>query len=354
MGKIKMQKQLKKTVINSVATLQNNNLNSQSNHHLSTWGARGEEKLSKHNKFINILMACMILLAILPVSALANHNRYFFEFGKAATGVNDLCGVPLFTLDSPPGVNPNFHIRAVGEYDPVGSAPIDLTPANCDNSIVLATYTDPVFIANSGLPDIDARLKNIPLRENYVISSPDTTRSQLPSVDSVPGNAFPVTKSGPSTPITLGDWLNARGQMFLTCRSDGTAKIRLRYRNLVPNGLYSAWGIWSTTPPGAPAARVLPLPLGGLPNAVTADSYGRASFTRELASCPKDITADGSLMLFIDLAYHSDASLTGAFPQITAAPTTFREANGTVFSSPLVNGAVSHDHVLILISGEDF
>lgn len=57
-------------------------------------------------------------------------------------------------------------------------------------------------------------------------------------------------------------------------------------------------------------------------------------------------------MLFIDMAYHSDSNLSGAFPQIGAAPTKFKMVDGTEFSSALVPGAVTHDHVLFLISGE--
>lgn len=82
------------------------------------------------------------------------------------------------------------------------------------------------------------------------------------------------------------------------------------------------------------------------------NARGVASFTRKLASCPKDETADGSIMLFVDLAYHSDSNLAGAFPQIVGTPTKFKTTDGTEFSSPLVPGAVAHDHVLFLISGE--
>ena len=305
------------------------------------------------NSFLRTLLSCIALLTLLPITAAASNYRHFHANGRAATGINDLCGAPIFNLDVPVGFSPNFHARVVAEYDPNGALPIPLSPNNCDNDIVLATYTDPGFLAAVGLPDIDDRLKNIPLKQVPVISAANGTRSQIPTLGSVPGNAFPPTKSDPNNTITLGDWLRARGHMALTCRADGTARIKLRYRNLIPNGVYSVWALWNTIPPGAPGGRIVPLPLGGIPNVIVPDIHGRATFVRELASCPKDMTPDGSIIMFIDLAFHSDNNLSGAFPQITPTPTLFKAADGEIFSSPLVPGAVTHDHVLILISGEE-
>lgn len=147
--------------------------------------------------------------------------------------------------------------------------------------------------------------------------------------------------------------MNAKGWMHIRCKSDGSAKVNLRFENLIPNGVYSLWAFWNTTPPGASQAKTVPLPFGGIPNVMIPDGRGMASFKRELASCPKDVSTDGSIMLFIDLAYHSDSNLSGTFPQIGATPTKFITKDGTEFSSVLVPGAVAHDHVLFLISGEE-
>jgi hypothetical protein len=313
-----------------------------------------EQKLFTQAKYLPIKIVYLVASLLVPTASFANHNgsRLFYDRGIAVTGINDLCGSPVFSLPAPEGIPPTIHVALLGEYNPEGDFPIPLTPTNCNDDIVVSTYTDPVFLAQTGRPDIDTRLKNIPLREVPVISNPDGSRSVLPSLDSVPGNALPPTKSNANGTITLGNWLNADGVMYLRCKADGTAKVRLRFRNLIPNGVYSVWGIWNATPPGAPRARLVPVPLGGIPNVVIPDHRGRATFFRELASCPKDATEDGSMMLFIDLAYHSDSNLSGAFPQIGPVPTKFKMADGTEFSSVLAPGAVTHDHVLFLISGE--
>ena len=304
-----------------------------------------------NNKILFALISSLVLMTM-TVSANNGNSRHFYAVGKAATGINDLCGQPIFSLDVPAGFNPLFHARVVGEYDPNGTLPIGLSPTNCDEDIVLATYTEVSFLNAVGLPDIDERIKNIPLKQVPVVNSPTGSRGQLPSLANVPGNAFPPTKSDPNETITLGDWLEASGQMKLVCREDGTAKIKLKLRNLIPNGVYSVWGLWNTVPPGAPGGRIVPLPLGGIPNAIVPNKFGRVNFVRELASCPKDVTPDGSIMMFIDVAYHSDNNLSGVFPQIVGTPTMFN-INGETFSSPLVPGAVTHDHVLFLISGEE-
>jgi hypothetical protein len=304
-----------------------------------------------NNKIIWALVCSMVFMSM---TASANHDnsRYFYAFGHAATGINDFCGQPIFSLDVPAGFNPLFHASVVGEHDPIGPLPIPLSPTNCDEDIVLATYTDANFLNAVGLPDIDDRIKNIPLKQVPVINNPTGSRGQLPALGNVPGNAFPPTKSDPNETITLGDWLEAFGQMKLVCREDGTAKIKLKLRNLIPNGVYSVWGLWNTVPPGVSGGRIVPLPLGGVPNAIVPNRWGRVNFSRELASCPKDVTPDGSIMMFIDVAFHSDNNLSGIFPQIVGTPTAFN-LNGETFSSPLVPGAVTHDHVLFLISGEE-
>jgi hypothetical protein len=311
-----------------------------------------QKQFIRINVFLIMLVCIMVVL--MTNTAYANHNasRQYFIRGVAATGINDLCGSPLFSLNVSENLLPTFHATVLGEYDPDGEVPIPLSPTNCNDDIIVATSTDLDFLARVGLPDVDIRLKNIPLRDVPVISSPDGSRSVIPTLGSVPGNALPPTKSNPNDTITLGDWLDARGWMYIRCKADGSAMVKLRFKNLIPNGVYSLWGLWNTTPPGALQARIIPVPLGGIPNVMIPDRRGVASFSRELASCPKDVTADGSIMLFVDLAYHSDSNLAGAFPQIGGTPTKFKTAEGTEFSSRLVPGAVAHDHVLFLISGE--
>lgn len=163
----------------------------------------------KHFIRINLLLISLfiIMLVFISTSTYANHtaSRQYYIRGVAATGINDLCGVPLFSLTVPEAVPPTFHATILGEYDPDGEVPILLSPTNCNNDIIVATNTDTAFLDRVGLPDIDNRLKNIPLRDVPVISNSDGTRSVIPTLQSVTGNAFPPTKSNPNEDITLGD-----------------------------------------------------------------------------------------------------------------------------------------------------
>jgi hypothetical protein len=88
---------------------------------------------------------------------------------------------------------------------------------------------------------------------------------------------------------------------------------------------------------------MVPLPFGGVPNAFVADKNGNADFERELASCPLDTTPDGSQLLFVSTAYHSDGSLYGATAELPAFPVSFQEPDGTIFQSTLPPGVVDHD-----------
>lgn len=312
-----------------------------------------EIKLLNWVKLTRFSMAVVIGI-VLPLVAMADHNetRRYFIRGDAVTGINDLCGLPVFNLPVPAGLPPTIRATNLGEYNPGETLPIPLSPENCSDDIIVSTTTDTAFLAAAGIPDVDPRIKNIPLREVPVVTGLDGSRSAVPSLGQVPGNALPPTKSNPNGPITLGQWLSARGVMHLRCRANGTAKVRIELSNLIPHGIYTMWGVWNTTPPGAPNAQIVPVPLGGIPNAVVPNVRGRASFVRELASCPKDVTEDGSQMMFATLAYHSDANMSGAVPEVGAAPSSFVAEDGTRFSSTFAPGAVTHDHVVFLMSGE--
>jgi len=310
-------------------------------------------KIFGRTGFSHLCIAIAVGIA-LPMVAFADHNhgRKFKINGVAVTGINDFCGLPVASLPVPAGLPPTIRATNLGEYDPDGALPIPLSPTNCRDDIVIATSTDTAFLAAAGIPDIDPRLKNLPLREVPVVAGVDGKRRVLPPLSVVPGNALPPTKSDPNDTLTLGDWLSARGRLHLRCKADGTARVRIRFRNLVPNGVYTMWGVYNTTPPESPSAQIVPVPLGGVPNVIIPDSRGRATYIRDLSSCPKDVTEDGSRMMFMTMAYHSDANVSGAVPEIGAAPTQFVAEDGTEFSSTFAPGAVTHDHVMFLISGE--
>lgn len=284
---------------------------------------------------------------VLPLIALADDTgtRTFHIEGIATTGPNDVCGEPQWLLPAP--LPPDLHGTFVGEYNPAPDAvdALPLTPTNCDDTILLASTVDQAFNATMGWPDADPRIKNIPLWEAPIIVGPDGLRSAVPPLGILPPNPFPPTKSNPNDPLTLGTWLRARGNMTIKCKADGSASVKIRFQNLIPNGVYSMWAAWKTIPPGASIPTLVPLPLGGVPNALVPDPYGRATFERDLAICPMDPTPDGSQMLFADLAWHSDGNLYGGVPEMPLNTVEFSAPDGTIFSSPLTTGPVTHDQV---------
>ncbi|MGH8593153.1 MAG: hypothetical protein ACREV3_04665 [Gammaproteobacteria bacterium] len=265
--------------------------------------------------------------------------------GIGGTGFNERCGEPRFSL--PPPFLPDFHGAFVGEFDPTPDAvaAIPLTPTNCDDDILLATTTDPVFLGAAGLPDADPRIKNIPLRDALVIVTPDGVRASIPPLGALPPNPIPPVKSEPNDPITLGTWLKARGHMTITCKEDGSARVRARFEKLIPNGVYTMWGLWKTTPPGAPGPMLVPFPLGGVPNSLVPDEDGDATFKRTLALCPMDSAPDGSQLLFAALAYHSDSSLYGGVTGLALGNVEFRAADGSTFTSNLAPGTIGSDQI---------
>lgn len=296
----------------------------------------------------SLFTVLLVLSTIFAVPLLAGpqgrQTRTLHVKGVAVTGPNDLCGEPIWFMPAP--IPPTLHGTSVGQFNPSPGAvnALPLSPANCGGDILLATHTDPVFLAAIGFPDSDPRIRNIPLRQVPVIVTPDGLRLSIPPIGALPPNAFPPTKSNPNDPITLGAWLRARGELTILCRPDGSASVESQFDHLIPHGIYSMWAVWKTTPPGAPGPGLIPLPLGGVPNVFSADKQGRGSFERELAACPLDPTPDGSQFLFVSLAYHSDGSLYGAVPELPAGSVGFLTPGG-VFMSNLPAGLVNHDQV---------
>src|SRR5680860_114228 len=282
-----------------------------------------------------------------PVVSLADAAgaRTVHVRGINSTGVNERCDEPLFFMPAP--LPTTLHGAFVGEFDPTPGAvaALPLTPANCDNNSLLATTTDAEFLAAAGLTDADPGIKNIPLREVPIIFAPTGLSGAVPPLGALPPNPFPPVKSAPNDPITLGKWLRARGHMTIKCRANGSASVNASFRNLVPNGVYSMWGLWLTTPPGAPGPTLVPLPFGGVPNALVPNRHGRATFQRRLALCPMDSAPDGSQLTIATLAFHSNGSLYGGVPELAAGNVEFTRPDGTIFNTSLAPGTVDHDQM---------
>lgn len=289
-----------------------------------------------------------LLALYLPAIATADNDKKHAVYIKGinVTGANRICGDPVMQLNGIPAPLPlDFGGEFVGEFDPTPGA-VDAIPLswdNCKRNTLLASYTDDNFRSGLGIPEANERILNIPLRNVPINATPNGVRLTLPPQGVLPPNPFPPTKSTPNYDITLGKWLKARGHMLLRCYDDGSAKVRIRFRNLIENGVYSMWALWATTPPGAPGATMVPLPFGGVPNAFVPDKHGRAEFVRHIAYCPLEPTPDESKLLFVSVAYHSDGNLYGATPELPALPVSFQDAEGQIFQSTLPPGVVDHD-----------
>lgn len=319
--------------------------------------------LTEMTRWRPLVMASTLLLttavfAASPENA-RHHDRVMTYQAQPVTGINELCGKPVWTFDYPAPLPIDFHTPNFGQFDPTPGATesIPLTDANCKPDTVVATIVDPVFAAYIavGPNDVDPRLKNLPIRAVPMPTFFASVRATIPELSTIDPATSPVGRfrSKPDTTITLGDWMKARGQLTIHCTAAGPATASATFHHLVPNGLYTVWGSWSTVAlPGTPRG-VVPIPFGGAPNALSADHEGNATFQREFAACPLDPVPDavGSKMLFVALVYHSDGVLFGASPGPFQSKLQFQADDGSGYQSFAIPGIIIHDHVIFNTSG---
>ncbi len=263
--------------------------------------------------------------------------------GVPATGPNRACDKPLFIMPYP--FPPTVGFSFLGEYntDPgaVDAIPLSEENENCNSDTILATTTNLAFQDFFGFPDADQRLKNKLIREVPVLTGLDGVRGQLSPQGTLPPNPLPPIRSVPNNTITLGDWFSVKSTMKIKCRKDGTTKVKAEFKNLIPNGLYAMFGIWKTTLPGTFIPTFMPVAFGGFPNLFVADSKGKGKFERILDYCPMDPTPDGSVLMFVDLAYYADGNSHGGFPFTPLGSSTFIDTNGDTFESTRPAGIVT-------------
>ncbi len=228
--------------------------------------------------------------------------------GVVATGTNRLFGEPLWDLGSL-GLRGATNLAA---FNPNGGQPIALT-ANLPGSTLLATYVDPANLAEMGMkPDqVDPSLVNVPLRDVKVVADlAGRQRVALKGISEVKNAADP-SQADPFAPITLADWRKAKGKATIKC-GDKSGSVLLEMSGLIPNRIYTAWGIFSGPMP-------LPMSLGGAPCVFVTNNRGSATFQRVLNFCPLDSVAGQSPFLFIEILYHSDQQVYGLVPALPMA-----------------------------------
>lgn len=242
-----------------------------------------------------------------PGGALQAAELYKVD-GVAVTGSNRLLGKPLWDLGENLGSHAGFSF--VYGYNPGASLPFEIDETSPPDT-VLASGFDVTYLALFGLTpdDLDPSLINVPLHQIPVLSTPDGRRTQLPMSTDVAGDVR--SRAAFQNPITLGQWLGAKGRADILCRDNGTARFDLRLSGLLPNSLYTFWGVWSFDQDGDGIGDVVGgVPLGGVPNLLVADREGNASTRRELNFCPHHETR----LKYLTVAYHSEQRGFGAVP----------------------------------------
>jgi hypothetical protein len=120
-------------------------------------------------------------------------------------------------------------------------------------------------------------------------------------------------------PITLGEWLRARGEVTITLtrfnkevNAYTAARFDLHFQDLPPNAIFTIWAARRHVLEPPPKFR-RPHPLR-IPNVIVSDKRGRASFSAEVSNPFPDPATDdkGLRMMVLAVNYHSDYQNWGA------------------------------------------
>lgn len=244
--------------------------------------------------------------------------------GTPVTGFNRLLGEPLWNLGAPFG---EAGFNFLFQYSPNAADPLPLTPDTPKKALV-ATGVDFNYLDAIGLSisDIDYKFINLPLRDNYFNVESGGERQQLEDILS--SDIDGISKSFPAEDITVKNWISAKGKAKYHCLDDDSAFITFQLEGLIPNGVYTVWGIFSQDNDGDGSPDALAAtPFAGLPNVTVANHKGKASFKRVLNFCPSSKEA----FLAVEFDYHSDGSVYGGIPD---APN---------FGLP--SGIITHSHI---------
>ena len=121
-------------------------------------------------------------------------------------------------------------------------------------------------------------------------------------------------QKGKALGLTLGDWFAAEGKGSYTCQ-DGKAHVLVRFKRLVPNGVYTMWHDFMAWPPTEPFTGTYDLPIGardGSESVFRADAEGHAVVERRFRPCLQ--LSGEHLMSDLAIAYHSDGETHGPVP----------------------------------------
>lgn len=236
-------------------------------------------------------------------------SRSVCATGVAITGNNNLRGTTVFSFD---GIGAVTFGQFVGAWNPGGDLPavIDETTAG---DAILATIAPPGFpLYGENAPNIP--FQNLRFQDVPTIVSPAGDIGPIPSIAEagVLERSFGPLKSD----YTLGQWLAAEGELKMECGVGGGTDVRMEFAELVPNGgVYTLWAFWAAGGPGP-----VVLPFGGAgTNSFTTDRDGGAEVSVTLPYCALD-DFGGVELVAVQLDFHSDDGLTGAFPNLPLVP----------------------------------
>jgi hypothetical protein len=123
------------------------------------------------------------------------------------------------------------------------------------------------------------------------------------------------------TPITLGEWLKAKAEVTITLTRFNeqvdaytAARFEFKFKDMLPNSVYTIWAVRLNAMLPHPEER-LPTPCG-VPNVVTTDDKGNATFSTELMNPFPDPATDqqGMRVMVLAVIYHSDFQNWGSCP----------------------------------------
>jgi len=265
-------------------------------------------------KIHSLLSFVLVSLSLSPASSFSEENyrgsnRFFIE-GEVTTGFNVSKSEPMYDLG---GVLGGFGFHFVFAYAPGEDQP-DLITEQTDENTLLASGVDINFYAPVGVDPsiIDPDAINVPLRDIPVILDGLGTRAKL---DPISRNNYKsgATLSYPSDALTVADWYKAKGYMKIKCHRNGGSNVVIKMAKLIPNGMYTVWGMFGADNNGDGVRDgFFPLPFGGVPNVFTADERGLGYFKRKLPFCPQE-DAD---MMTVEIAYQADGTAFAAAPAI--------------------------------------
>lgn len=212
-----------------------------------------------------------------PPSEIMDGNGDFVVIGRINRSVVDGLTVPEWGAAVVSAASPVPPLGRLEPYEIVRELPDELTPEDAATTL----YTLP-------LP--------LPCNNYHMLFAPE----QLPEAHQVVRDSYPLhrvpipdlrAEDGPRQrpPITLGQWVRARGQLDVTVPADRrTAEFSMAFTGLIPESMYTVMSLREHDLD--PVRFTRPGPLG-VPNAFITDRHGMGYYR---ATLPNPFPAPGS------------------------------------------------------------